>query len=87
MSTPNQRILAAADTAAIGSAAAAWLPSAALEEVVTTAERREASVLRTPIVITAVTGEQLAGASDHHRGPSLHCTRSIGHHEWCLRSH
>jgi len=69
MSTPNQQILAAA---AIGSAAAAWLPSAgvwaqtaeapsaALEEVVITAERREASVLRTPIVITAVTGEQLA---------------------------
>jgi|ERR1039458_3553385 outer membrane receptor protein involved in Fe transport len=50
MSTPNQRILAAA---AIGSAAA-------LEEMVITAERREASVLRTPIVITAVTGEQLA---------------------------
>lgn len=72
MSTPNQRILAAAVSAAIGSAAAAWLPSAgvwaqtaeapsaALEEVVITAERREASVLTTPIAITAVTGEQLA---------------------------
>ena len=35
-------------------------PSEALEEVVVTAERREETVQKTPISITAVTGEQLA---------------------------